>query len=403
MGTHSPLQIALFIVAGLAAIGVVVTYLRTRMTYAGYEDIFHDIRKLGTSMKGEIFRDGSDVVISGTWENNPVVVRFSNQENTPGLNIRMPAAAQFQISVTGKETQVSEGPRTPIKTVDETLDARFTTRTDQPMSAKMLLTKPVTAVVHKLACSKNTYIAIGGGVIEHSELVIPQAAAPHVLDHLKSLAALAAALRNMPGADKVKILKIEHERHVFARAVMAVGVVVAIAAVVAAVQVPTTNAIAANESLSSGILPADATLISDAPAWRAASAADIDSAAAEALRGYGISTAGRVQGDYSGTSSGQDVAYLLVNSEGTRRVVIIAGHQNRYDVRFPAVAMIARIRKDAVGSIRWKNDKGPTNVPADGLLIVRQAENAESGVVVFLNADAITSFIPANWHDVQLR
>jgi len=168
MGSHSPLQIALFIVAGLAAVGVTIAYLRTRMTYAGYEDIFHDIRKLGSAMKGEIFRDGADVVISGTWEKNPVVVRFSNQENTPGLNIRMPAAAQFQISVTAATAQVSEGPRTPVKTSDEMFDARFTTRTDQAMQARMLLTKPVTAVLHKLACSKNTYLAIGSGCIEHS-------------------------------------------------------------------------------------------------------------------------------------------------------------------------------------------------------------------------------------------
>lgn len=65
MGTHSPLQIALLIVGGLAAVGVVVTYLRTRVTYAGYEEIAGDIRKLGRSMRGEIFRDGSDVVVSG--------------------------------------------------------------------------------------------------------------------------------------------------------------------------------------------------------------------------------------------------------------------------------------------------------------------------------------------------
>lgn len=402
MGTHSPLQIALFIVAGLAAIGVTVTYLRTRMTFAGYEEIHHDIHKIGASIKGEIFRDGSDVVVSGTWDKNPVVVRFSNQENTPGLNIRMPAAAQFQISVAGKDTQVSEGPRTPVKSADEMFDARFTTRTDQPMQARMLLTKPVTAVLQKLACSKNTYIQLGGGVIEHSELVIPEPVATHVMDHLKSLAALAAALRNMPGADKVKILKIEHERHVFARAVMAVGVIVSIGAVIAAVQVPSTNAIAANESLSNGIMPADAVLISDATTWHAAAPAEIDPAAAEQMRVFGLQPSGRVTGDYSGTGSELDVAYLLVNADGKRRVVVLAGHQKRYDVQFPMVAMIARIPKDVVGSIHWKNDKGPTSVPGDGLLVVRQGDKSDSGVVMFLG-DPITSFTPLSWHDVQLR
>jgi len=403
MGSHSPLQIALFIVAGLAAIGVTVAYLRTRMTYAGYEEIFSDIRKLGSAMKGEIFRDGSDVVISGTWEKNPVVVRFSNQENTPGLNIRMPAAAQFQISVTAAGTQVSEGPRTPVKTSDDMFDARFTTRTDQAMQARMLLTKPVTAVLQKLACSKNTYLAVGSGCIEQSELTIPEPAAQHVLDHLKSLAALAAALRNMPGAEKVKILKIEHEKHVFTRMTMAAGVVVAIASVVAAVQVPTPIPTGANETLSNGILPTDAVVISNAAAWHAAGPQDLESAGVEMLRTSGIASLGRVEGDFSGTATGQDVAYLLINGDGKKRVVIIGAHQNRYDVGFNNIAMIARVPKDAVGSIRWKNDKSPTAVSGDGLLIVRQPEVAESGIVVFLTRDAITSFTPTNWRDVQLK
>ena len=403
MGTHSPLQIALFIVAGLAAIGVTVTFLRTRMTYHGYEDIFHDIRKIGASMKGEIFRDGSDVVISGTWDKNPVVVRFSNQENTPGLNIRMPAAAQFQISVAGKDTPVSEGPRTPVKSADEMFDARFTTRTDQPMQARMLLTKPVTATLQKLACSKNTYIQLGSGVIEHSELVIPDRVATHVVDHLKSLGALAAALRNMPGAEKVKILKIEHERHVFARAIMAVGVVVAIGAVVAAIQVPSTNAIAANETLVNGILPSDAVLIPETTTWHTVTPAEIDPAGVEMLRIFGLEPAGRIAGDFSGSSGGQDAAYLLTNAEGKRRVVILAAHQSRYDVRFPAVAFIARVPKDNVASIRWKSDKGPASVPGDGLLIVRQAEDTASGVIMFVNPDKISSFSPLSWRDVPLK
>src|SRR3954470_16735136 len=119
MGSHSPVQIALLIVGVLAAIGVVVTFLRSRMTYAGYEDIVGEVRKINASVKGEIFRDGSGVVVSGEWEKNPVVVRFSNQESTPGLNIRMPAAASFQVFVAPAGIPVTEGPRTPVKTTDD--------------------------------------------------------------------------------------------------------------------------------------------------------------------------------------------------------------------------------------------------------------------------------------------
>lgn len=398
MGSHSPLQIVLWIIAGLAGIGVIVTYLRTRMTYSGYEEIVGDIRKLSSSLRGETFRDGADVVVSGEWEKNPVVVRFSNQENTPGLNIRMPAAATFQLSVVAVGVQPTEGPRTPVKTTDDMFDARFTTRTDQPMNARLLLTKSVTATLQRLACSKNTYIAVGSGSIEQSELVIPSpGTAAHVIEHLKSMASLAKKLKELPGSEKVKLYTIERERHVFARVVMAVGVAVAVLSIVAAMQVPPRAQSGENATLANGILPVDANYISDVQAWHAATKSELDSSGVETMRSFGSEASGRVAGDFSGNGNGQDAAYLLVNAEGKRRVVIIANRQKKYDAMYPSIGFIARVPKNAVNSIQWKNDKGPGDVDGDGLLIVRQPQNEESGVVVFFRADAIASAIPTSW------
>jgi hypothetical protein len=206
----------------------------------------------------------------------------------------------------------------------------------------------------------------------------------------------------MPGAENVKVVTIERERHVTARLAMVLGVMVAIGAVVAALQVPPTIT-GANESLNNGIMPTDANLIAEAPAWHAAAASEIDGSGAEMLGSNGIQASGRVEGDYSGTANGQDAAYLLINAENKRRVVIIAGHQNRYDSRFPTVSMIARIPKEAIGSIQWMNDKAPKDVLGDGLLFVREPDKPESGVVVFLTQDGMTSASPKSWHDVTLK
>jgi hypothetical protein len=259
-------------------------------------------------------------------------------------------------------------------------------------------------MLQKLACTKNTYIAIGAGMIEQSELIIPSPeTGRHVMDHLKQMAALSASLHTLPGSEKVKVVTFEHERHVFARVVMAVGVMVAVASVIAAIQVPPRNTMGANESLSNGILPADADLIGDAPAWHAASAAEMDAAGVEMLRSYGIPAKGRVEGDFSGTANGQDVAYLLINAENKRRVVIISGHQKAYDAQYPSVAVIARVPKSSVASVVWRNDKGPGDVGRDGLLVVRQPGNLQSGVVVFLMPEGVKSALPKAWSDVPLR
>src|SRR6266699_1263895 len=67
MGSLSPGQIALLIIAGLAAAGVVISLIRTRRTFAGYGEIEDQVRRLSQTMGGEVFRDGSDVVVSGTY------------------------------------------------------------------------------------------------------------------------------------------------------------------------------------------------------------------------------------------------------------------------------------------------------------------------------------------------
>lgn len=405
MASLSPLQIALLIVGLLSLVGVVVTFVRSRMTYTGYEDILNDVKRIGMSMRGEIFRDGGDVVVSGSWQGNPVVVRFSNEENTPGLNIRMPAAASFLLSVAPAGAEVTEGGRIPVKTTDDLFDARFTTRTDQPTHAKMLIDRRVTGLFAKLACSKNTYLALGNGAIELSELIVPSPnPAKHVVEHLKEMAALAAALREMPGAETVRILKIEHERHVAARVAMVFGIIVAVGSIIAATQVPKGGVhTGANDTLSNGILPIDATNISDAGQFHVLPEIDMDETGKNWLRGYGKTAVGRLQGDFSGSGTGNDVAYLLQGPNDQRRVVIIANHQNRYDGRFPYIGLIARIPKDLVSSIQWVGDKPPVGMIGDGLLLVRAPNDAQSGVVIFLTESGVISAVPKNFGNIELQ
>ncbi len=99
MGSLSPLQIALLIIAAVSIVGMVIAVVRSRRTYSEYEEIAGEARRLGSIIKGEIFRDGNDLVVSGNYGMLPTVVRFSNDENTPGLNMRMQAPATLTLSL----------------------------------------------------------------------------------------------------------------------------------------------------------------------------------------------------------------------------------------------------------------------------------------------------------------
>jgi len=404
MGSLSPVQIALLIVAAVSAAGVIITFVRSRMIFSGYGEIVPDVRRLGQSLGGETFRDGADVVISGAYQKLPAVVRFSNAENTPGLNIRMQAPATFNLSVVPAGAQVTEGGRILVRTTDDLFDSRFNTRTDQPTQAKMFLTKGSTALLQRLACSKNTYLSVGNGAIELSELVIPAAAGQHAIEHLKTMVKLSEGLRAMPGAETVKLVSFERERNVAARIAMVAGAIVAIASVFAATQVPKKPAgPGVNAALASGILPLDAAQIPNALQWRVARADELDGVALTWARGNGLEPVSRVQGDFSGAGTGRDVAYLLVAPDGSRRVVLLAGNENRYDTRFPFIGLIARIPKDAVRSIKWLGDKAPQGVAGDGLLLVREPQDGASGLVLFLSGRGIVSAVPVNYPDISLQ
>lgn len=402
MQSISSLQFVFLIIAVLAAIGVVVTLLRSRMTYSGYEEYQGDIRRLAISLQGEIFRDGPDVVVSGAWDKRPTVVRFSNQENTPGLNVRMAAPAFFQISVAPSNLPVTEGPRTPIKTTDDNFDSRFTTRTDQPTHARMLFTRQFTALLQKLACSKNSFLQIGSGTIELSELVVPYGPAQHAIEHFKQMAAVATSLRAMPGAESVKLITFERDRHVAARVAIAVGIMVAVLSIVGAMRVKPRQVTGVNQALDNGILPVDANLISDSAKWHAASAADMDAGGIDYLQSFGLQAQGRIPADFTGNGTTDDAAYMLLDGTNQKRLVIIADHQMRYDSLMPALGLIARVPHEAVASIKWRGDKGPGAVSGDGILVVHRADDPNSAVVLFVTETGITSASPANWREVPV-
>ncbi len=404
MGSLSPLQIALLIIAAVSIVGMVIAVVRSRRTYSEYEEIAGEARRLGSIIKGEIFRDGNDLVVSGNYGMLPTVVRFSNDENTPGLNMRMQAPATLTLSLVPSGVTPTEGGRIPVRTADEMLDARFTTRTDQPTQAKMFLTRSTTARLSQLCCSKGTFVSVGQGAIEVSELVIPSpGTSQHISEHLKTLALLSEDLRMMPGADKVKVVPFKRERNLAGRVAIAAGAVVAVISIFAATQVPSSPAAGQAEVLASGILPLHAAHIPGADKWRVANADDFDPVCVHWLRNNGGTPEGKVEGDFSGSGLGNDTAYVLVGANNARRIVILTGVDNRYDTQFPFVGMATRIPKQLVNSIRWVGGAAPRDVQGDGLLIVRRPNDVTSGIVLFLNGRNIISGAPENYQDISLR
>jgi hypothetical protein len=408
MPSLTPLETALAIVAVLAVVGLIAYYFRSTAQFSGFEEIAADVRQIRRAIGGEIFRDGADLVISGNYGQLPAIVRFSYLENTPGLNIQVKAPATFALSCAprGGDTPGAEG-RLPIKINDLQFDSRFTTRTDFPTQARMFLGAGprVVSALKKLCCSTKTYFSISPGSMELSELVIPSPyTGGHVLQHLESMKALARLLQEMPGAERVKVARITRERYALGRVAIAIGVLAAIAAVVAANRNLTAGAEppGLEEHLPAGILPLDAPALGEVKGWRLATEDDLGSDVRGWLRAERRPFQGRIEGQFSAEGGPRDVAYVLRNEAGAWRVVLLAHGEKIYDVTWEELAGVTRFSRFSLPGMEWAGVP-LEEVETDGLLLIRRPNDLASGLAIFPKENRIVSASPVNYQAVRLN
>ncbi len=401
MGSASPLQIVAAVAVGMTILGAIIYFIRGRVTFSGYEDIAGAAREIEKVLGGELFRDGRDLVVSGNHRNLPVVVRFSYDENTPGLNVQMKAPSGFTMSVVPRGEHSTEG-RVLVRTGDDMFDARYTTRSDHPTQAKMFMGKRSIAQLQKLCCSSKTFFTVTRGAIEISELVVPSDTGHHVTEHIKQMGELAEVLRTMPGADAIKIGAIEKEGRTLARVVLAVAIVAVVVTVVGAMRSRGgPEEAAAAPKIPDGVFPVDAALIPRIGNYQLVQEADVGGDALAWLRDHGQAFSARLEGDYCGKGTGNEVAYLLAGPGG-RRVAMLCDGANVFDATYTNVALIARVPKDSVRSMHWTRRDKPTP-DGDALLIVQKLSNGPSVIVVYRTGGTTEAAALADLENISLQ
>jgi hypothetical protein len=383
---------------------VVISALRNSALLAGYDEYKKDIQKIATSLKAEMFRDGNDVVIPGNYKKFPIQVRFSYEENTPGLNIRMQAPVSFTFSVVPKGERATEG-RVLVRTGDEMFDARFAARTDHPTQAKMLVSsKSMRTHMEKLCCSSKSFLTLVTGSIELSELVIPSFVARHVLDHIESMAILAAEVDQIPGAEKVKIQEYKREKSApLVKIAIAVGALVAIAAVFAGklgTEI-TQSSVAAGVVRIEGISEKDGSVIPKLAGWHPVAEADFDRDAAAWMRSSGITPTGRIELDFD-SEPPQDAVYCLSHDQDqAKRIVMLQNGNKVFDSEMMNVVGVVKIPKSSLASIVW-TIKPSVESDGDGIMIITRAQDNTSASIYFRSGTRIVSGTPESYQSVNL-
>lgn len=418
MPTFSPLTAAILAVLVVAFVIALVAYGRDRARFSGYQDLTAGALALARTLAGEVRRDDQDLVVSGAWQGAAAEVRFSHAENTPGMHIVLDAPANFRFSAMPARSGSVHG-RVRLFADDESLNALFAFRADDPVQAKMFMGSPrVTPALQRLGRTPASFLVISAGQMESGEMNPPAAESPtHALDHLQTMAELIAVMREMPGAQAVRLKPVGRPRRWAMRGAIVIGILVAAAAVLIEFR-PGANLAAQSPvaaATQNGIAAADAPHIPAISGWEVAKPSDFDPAGITWLQNQGRSPEARLEGNFC---PGQDgVAYLLVSrnqqppgalpsagiaaATGNRLVVICAG-ESVYDVKYSHIGLVARIPRESMTSISWLAAP-PEAADGDGLLVSRAPDDPASGWILFFRGRRLISGVPLNYEMLKVE
>src|SRR5215475_6081641 len=406
MGPFSPLATATVIALAVCLAGIFINAVKRAKLYLGYEDIAEDVRRIAREIKAEVFRDGEDLVISGGTVQLPTVLRFSHAESTPGMHIRVHAPVSFTLSIAPKGSPTPEG-KVGIRTGHDVLDARFVARTDHPTQIRMLLAeKRVLRQLEKLCCSSRTFLAMSKGVIELSELMIPEGSLErHVLEHVESLSEIVKKVHEMPGAETVNIAPVPREETSLAtKAVVAAGALAALIVVFVAATSSRHDDTAKARMVAEGpegVNPAEAARIPAMEGWRAAHVEELSSELLVWIRDQGAETGGHITGEFSDLQLKTDSAYVLTKG-ADRRVVMLVQGRDSYDYVFRQLAGMVSVPRYSLSYIQWQTEPTVTT-SSDALMVVSDAENPASAVVIFVAGGRVYTGTPKDYRTVHLK
>jgi hypothetical protein len=401
---HSPVVMLGILVAVVAFFGAIAAYAYDRMRFAGYRKIVLGVMKLEEMFATRAFREGNDLVVTGNRSGLPVTVRFSHSDTLPALHIRMGAPATFDLNVTPARSRTQTN-KPVVRTTDEKFNMSYSLRSTQPAHAKIFLNQKRALDAVWDLCGPNTYVSIGDRAIEYGEMgVLDAGVGDRAYARIEKLLALATVLRSMPDADRVRIEPIRQVHRASLRLAIALGMMFGLALLAAAVHFWHTAApltVSTDRDIPIGVMPTDAVMMGDLRKWHLAIPSDYDPGIYEWAHARGVSVENHFKLDLSGSGGESASVYVLANQSGKKRVVIIAHQRNVFDSLFDSIGIVTRVPHDDINSIRWAT--APLIAPpGDGLLIVRKANDAGGGTVLFFSGTRMFAGVPTNYQYMKL-
>ncbi len=390
----------------IALASAVIPYVNLRRRFSGYSELRSDARAIAFFLRGQTFRDMDDLVITGNTQGYRTTIRFSQDENTPGVNLRMEVPATFDLMIVPKDSPLPESGQT-IRTGNDPFDSKWVIRTSQPTQARIFIAgNAAITQIRKLCCSSKTFINLDNGALELSELTVPDSPARHLIAHMESMALVGKQLALMPGAGQIKVERVTPPRPTSKVLVAIIAIVALCTGIAALANYEHTKgmnaAIVGAGGSPQGIPPDEADRIPHLQGWRLTGSPDFDPKLVKWLRASNGDPSGRLEGDFSGGGSGTDHAYMLVNGQGAFRLVVLVGTEVKFDATFPSCALVAKVPKTAIRDISIDTGS-PASGNSDGILVVKDKDDLHSGLVLSFNGGSPITAVPKNYKSTTLE
>jgi hypothetical protein len=182
------------------------------------------------------------------------------------------------------------------------------------------------------------------------------------------------------------------------------GAALLLSIIVVLFSVPDKKAAEAPQSAAyvpAGMEPLDAERLQHLNGWRVAGADDFSPAATQFLQQHGLTPLGRFKGDFSGRNAASDSAYLLIDSQGKRRITMLAGGVSVYDAIYDQLELIAVVPKANLASIQ-STTQSKFDSDGDGLLLVRNVSDPTSGLILVRHGQEMDSARPLDFTAINL-
>ena len=398
--------IVAILVLAIPLAGFVAELLLRRLRLRGYGHIAGDVRAIVKAIHGEVDRDSGDLLIRGSMSSSPVLVRFSNSDQRPGLNIQVPAAAKVSLFCLPKGHE-SDGGLASLPVSDPVFAGRFRLSSNQPGVAEILFcTSRVLGEIYQVCRTSGSFLVLEQQRLELSELLIPEEdLRGRVLDCVRGMTTIAAASWQMPGADSEPVMQFPRRWNWFRTAYIA-GPILLLSSLLLVAKLQRPAGVPQPPNLSFGIAAADASQIPELQHWRLAQPGDFDENALAWLRQQGQKPQGCIRAVLVGKRR-EDSAYVLKHiaaSPGDQsRLVVFLNGEVRFDANMPEIAMAARVPNDRIASIEWRG-RVPVGQPdGDGILVIQRYQDASSAIVLFASGVQLVIAHPRDFHTISLQ